>query len=116
MFYPMPYSSFAATADAVAAEGAAREAKTDVELLKHDISRVLLITEALWTFLKQQHGYTDNDLKNLIQQIDMRDGKADAQTAKEAPLQCPSCGRVNSAKRTYCIYCGTALSSNPFAR
>lgn len=116
MFYPMPYSSFGAAADAAAAEGAAREARTDVELLKHDINRLLLITEALWTFLKRQHGYSDDDLKSLIQEIDLRDGKPDAAAAKEQPLQCPSCGRANSAKRAYCIYCGTALAGNPFAR
>ena len=41
MFYSMPYNSFSSSADAVAAEGAAREARTDVELLKHDVNRVL---------------------------------------------------------------------------
>lgn len=116
MFYTSPYSSFAAVADATAAQGAAREARTDVELLKHDVNRVLMITEALWTFLKRQHGYTDDDLRNLVQEIDLRDGKADAQTGKEQPVQCPSCGRVNAAKRTFCIYCGKALQGNLFAR
>lgn len=116
MFYSMPYSSFANAADAVAAQGAAREARTDVELLKHDVNRVLMITEALWTFLKKQHGYTDDDLRNMVQEIDLRDGKADGQTGKEQPLQCPKCGRANAAKRTFCMYCGTALQGNLFAR
>lgn len=116
MFYSMPYSSFAAASDATAAQGAAREAKTDVELLKHDVNRVLMITEALWTFMKQQHGYTDDDLRNLVQHIDLRDGKPDGQTAKEQPLQCPKCGRPNAAKRAFCMYCGTALQGNLFAR
>lgn len=116
MFYSMQYNTFGAAADAAAAEGAAREARTDVELLKHDVNRVLLITEALWTFLKRQHGYSDDDLRNLIQEIDLRDGKSDGQTGKEQPLQCSGCGRVNSAKRAYCIYCGKALTGNPFAR
>ena len=116
MFYSMPYNTFGMAADVTAAEGAAREARTDVELLKHDVNRLLLITEALWTFLKRQHGYTDDDLRNLIQEIDLRDGKPDAQTAKEQPLQCPKCGRPNAAKRAFCMYCGTALQGNLFAR
>ena len=67
MFYPSMLSSnfissgYALTT-ATVAESAANEAKTNVEILRHDIDRLLLITEGLWTFMKQQHGYTDDAL------------------------------------------------------
>ncbi|MEJ5171431.1 MAG: glutamate synthase-related protein, partial [Fimbriimonadales bacterium] len=31
-----------------------------------EVERLLMICEALWTFLKEQHGYTDEDLKFLL--------------------------------------------------
>lgn len=110
-----PSASFALTS-ATQAENAAREAKTDVELFKHDIDRLLLITEALWTFIKQQNGYTDDALVKLIQDIDHRKSTASGVAIKDAPVACPACGRPNMAARNFCLYCGGALPANPFAR
>jgi hypothetical protein len=118
MFYPMMGHSFPpASPGAAAAAGAAREAREDTELMKHDVERLLMITEALWTFLKKEHGYTDESLTEAIQRIDMRDGKLDGRVAKDAPIPCPYCGKANAAKRGFCIYCGQSLlNTNPFAR
>jgi rRNA maturation endonuclease Nob1 len=99
-----------------AAESAGREARTGVELVKHDIDRLLLITEALWTLLKQEHGYADEVLTKMMAQIDQRDGQRDGHGAKEPPLACTACGRSNAAKRTFCMYCGEPLAAKPFAR
>jgi hypothetical protein len=108
-------TSFALTT-ATQAESAARQAKTDVELFKHDIDRLLLITEALWTLAKQQNGYTDDVLVKLIQDIDQRRSNASGVAIKDAPVACPACGRPNMAARNFCMYCGGALPANPFAR
>jgi len=103
-------------ATAAAAESAARAARTDVELVKHDINRLLLITEALWTILKAEHGYTDEVLTKKIAELDLQDGKLDGRGFKDQPQECPSCGRLNAAKRPFCIYCGKPIESKPFAR
>ena len=70
MFYPMIVGSGLsggyASATATAAASSAREASTSVELLSHDVDRLLMITEALWTLMKQEHGYTDAVLTKLI--------------------------------------------------
>lgn len=121
MFYPSMLgsnfiSSGYALTTATSAENAANEAKTNVEILRHDIDRLLLITEALWTFMKQQHGYTDDALVQLIQDIDSRKNTATGAVAKEPPVACPSCGRPNSVTRTFCVYCGKPLPTKPFAR
>jgi hypothetical protein len=120
MFYPTMIGSDLsggyAAATATTAENDVREVRTDVELFKHDIDRLLMLTEALWTLMKQEHGYTDEVLNGLIQQIDQRKLAVDGVAAKDPPLNCPSCGRPNLAKRTFCIYCGKPLSGNPFAR
>jgi hypothetical protein len=113
MFYPSMLHYPVTTSTA---EIAAREARTEVELAKHDIDRLLMITEALWTLLKQERGYKDDVLTTLIAQIDQRDGRLGGRGAKEPPLECPSCGRTNAAKRSFCIYCGKPLPTSPFAR
>ena len=101
---------------AASAENTAQQAKTTVEIFKHDIDRLLLITEAMWTLMKQQHGYNDDMLVQLIQQIEKQKTNANGVTIKDAPVVCPSCQRNNTATRSFCMYCGTALPSNPFAR
>ena len=122
MFYPsligtgMGTSTSYALTTATQAENAAREAKTEIEHSKHDIDRLLLITEALWGLIKQQNGYTDDVLVKLIQDIDHRKSTATGVAIKDPPIACPNCGRPNMAARNFCMYCGGSLPVNPFAR
>ena len=118
----MPSSGFGssinsglAQADASNARAEAREAKTETELLRHDVDRLLMITEALWTFLKKEHGYSDEELANAVKEIDLRDGLLDGRAEQARPSPCPSCGRINSARRSLCIYCGQPLPVTLFA-
>ena len=94
----------------------ARKAQSDVELLKCDVERLLMVTEALWTILKEQHGYDDNELIRRVAEIDVRDGRLDGRLAKEAPAQCPHCGRPLIRKRPFCMYCGKPVAADPFQR
>jgi hypothetical protein len=105
-----------ATVTAAQAENAAREAQTKIEIFKHDIDRLLLITEAMWTFMKQEHGYTDDKLVQMIQDIEHRRTLANGAISKDPPVACPSCGRNNTVSRPFCMYCGKPLKMNPFAR
>ena len=112
----MPSSGFGssinaglAQADATNARAEAREAKTETELLRHDVDRLLMITEALWTFLKKEHGYSDEELANAVKEIDLRDGRLDCRAEQPQASPCPNCGRINSARRSLCIYCGQPL-------
>ena len=123
MFYPGLSSGLGAynaaknaadTANSAAAD--ARQAQTSTELMRHDIDRLLMVTEALWLFIKTQHNYTDEDLGKVINEIDMRDGVLDGKSARSAPVTCPACGRANSGKRPLCIYCGKPVPMDPFAR
>lgn len=120
MFYAFPYQTSvvasSARIEAGEANTNARQAQSAVEEMRHDVARLLMITEALWTFLKKEHGYTDEDLVNAVTEIDLRDGIRDGQVAKQPPVPCPACGKPNSGKRANCIYCGKTLPLNPFAR
>jgi hypothetical protein len=94
----------------------AQDAATQVRFMKQDIERLLMITEALWMLLQRAHGYTEEELKNLINEIDLRDGCLDGRVARKATVECPSCHRVVTARQVKCIYCGQVLQPDPFAR
>jgi hypothetical protein len=122
MFYPSlsgglsGYNTSLSQVDASNARADAREAKTETELMRHDIERLLMITEALWSFLKKEHGYTDEALMKVVNEIDLRDGRLDGKVAAKPPAACPSCGKINSNKRQFCMYCGNALPADLFGR
>lgn len=94
----------------------ARSATTRTVSLEHEVERLLMITEALWLILKEEHGYDDDKLRQRVMEIDMRDGKLDGQVAATAPVQCPNCQRTLSKKRPRCIYCGAVAPPDLFAR
>lgn len=94
----------------------ATQARSQVEFIQMDVERLLMITEALWTMLRDEHGYTDEQLIQQIQEIDMRDGRLDGKVAKQSPSKCPQCGRTISARRPMCVFCGAASTEAPFKR
>ncbi len=94
----------------------ARAAASAVALIQHHVERLLMITEALWAMLKEQHGYTDEDLIERVRQIDLRDGKLDGKVASTGIKTCASCKRPVSGRHTVCLYCGGALGGDLFDR
>ena len=95
--------------------GAGSGVRTKLESLGNDVERLFMLTEALWTLVKECHGLTDADLENVMQEIDLRSGKLDGKRAKEERPICPSCSRRNSGRTPNCMYCGTPLPIKPFA-
>jgi len=84
----------------------ANRTETGIRLVQHDVERLFMIAEALWSLLKEQHGYTDDELAARVTQIDMRDGKLDGKVASNGVKTCPSCNRPLSKKHLSCMYCG----------
>ena len=99
-------------------EGAkARRVSQCVHKNSMDIERLLMITEALWTIVKEERGLDDDQLLRRIIEIDMRDEKYDGKVASRGGARtCPSCDRPVSKRRPVCLYCGKQLLPNPFAR
>jgi len=92
-------------------------AQQDIRFLQSNIERLLMITEALWGILKEQHGYSDEELVKRVSEIDMRDGALDGRVViGESPV-CPECNRSHIARnRTFCLYCGARIINDPFDR
>ncbi len=84
--------------------------------MKMDIEKLLMMSEALWIILKQQHGFSDEDLIQRIQEIDLRDGRLDGKVAKQGPSACPNCKRTLIGDRPICLYCNTPIAKDPFRR
>lgn len=54
------------------AKNEALRVRTELELLRTDVERLLMISEALWVLLKQEHGYSDEKLRDVVTQIDRK--------------------------------------------
>jgi hypothetical protein len=89
---------------------------TEAARLQMQVERLLMITEALWGILKEQHGFDDKELQKRIVEIDLRDGRMDGRVAATPPAPCPKCGRVVPKQSVRCMYCGEPLLMDPFAR
>ncbi len=99
------------------AASAARRAESKVEMLELDVERLLMITEALWTCLKEQLGYSENDLIRKVAEIDLRDGSLNGRVdTKTGPVACPHCQRMLQGSRPICLYCGKPVARDPFTR
>jgi len=92
--------------------------QAEIRMLRLDVERLLMITEALWALLKEQHGYTDDELIKRVNAIDLRDGVLDGQVATELSPVCPECHRQQPIKhRPTCLYCGSLIApEDPFHR
>ena len=92
----------------------------EVAQMKGEIERLDLITEAMWTFLKQK-GFTEEDLVKTITELDeARKQKKKALEDGEKPEQvqcCPYCHvplQNNGKIADRCIYCGHEIITSPF--
>lgn len=97
---------------------AATDVRTQNEFIQCDVEKLFMLTEALWTILKEKHGCTDAELVQRVQEIDLRDGKLDGKVAKVNP-DCPKCSRKLMGKRPVCLYCGAEVARvdlQPFSR
>jgi len=108
---PMPDLGADRTAASAQSKAAAVERKT--RLLEANLAKVLLICESLWELVKDQHGLTDEQLKQKITEVDMRDGTLDGKNQRKA-VECPSCGHMVSARHPACLYCGCIIDDSVF--
>lgn len=114
---PVGYGSDAgahqASQSAAQAEGAAGRSLSAVHSLETRLERLALITEALWTLLRERVGMTDDELLDRIRDVDLSDGVLDGKV-RRGIADCPGCHRVLSKRHDRCIYCGAEVMRPPF--
>jgi hypothetical protein len=83
----------------------------------HDrVDRLILVVDGMWSLLEDA-GYTDEQLREWIQQIDFADGTEDARRT-QLVAQCAACDAKVAPGLASCQFCGTALpedSHDPFS-
>ena len=106
-----------AAADVAAITAAAKkamDARSEVQVLRAAIDKLILVNRALWEIIAESQGLTEEYLLNKVNEIDLRDGVLDGKI--RIPVRkCASCGRMLQQGHEKCIYCGTKdESADPF--
>ena len=110
MFYDLYQTSRVDSANAAASQ--ARESANDaahlVLQLHRRLERLALGCQALWELLRERGGITEDDLRNKVLEIDLRDGLTDGKI-QQAITECPKCHARTNSKRETCVMCGAPL-------
>ena len=85
----------------------ATEAHRQMRFLADRLDKLLLVNMAMWELLKDRTELTEEDLMAKVQEVDLRDGRADGKVSKTVS-KCPQCGRTMSPRHKKCLYCGAS--------
>jgi hypothetical protein len=92
-------------ASSVAARSGA--SSNDVLDLNDRVDRLILVVDAMWSLLEDA-GYTDEQLVERIELIDLQDGTADGRRRPEAST-CANCDAKVPGALAACQFCGTPV-------
>ncbi|WP_010252650.1 hypothetical protein [Acetivibrio cellulolyticus] len=92
-----------------------KEASAEKQLSKNQYERLMLITEALWEILKEEHNYSDEKLIEKLKIVDLKDGREDGRVLLP-PSKCSSCNKTVEKGTDTCIYCGSPVKVDVFYR
>jgi len=86
-----------------------------IEDLERHLERLSLACQAMWELLQECSDLKEEDIEKKVLEIDGRDGSVDGKITVR-PIDCPSCGRKTSSKRSSCVMCGAPIKRQyPFA-
>lgn len=98
------------TRNAVEAEAAARRAEGALERLEDQIQRQALIIRSLLEACTRKDVFSEQEFRELVNEIDLSDGKADGKYKPQpGPRRCPKCGKINGRSAVSCMYCSEDL-------
>jgi hypothetical protein len=100
--------------EAMEAASDARHAVTLTDEVVHRVERLALMSQALWSLLRDRLGVTDEELMDVAKDLDLSDGYRDGRV-RHASRKCPSCHRMVGKHHLRCIYCGTLMPREPFS-
>ena len=118
MFWEIYQTSAIHSASSQASDAASRARQVErqskfvessLRSLESRVDRLALGCQAMWELLSENTGLTDTDIKDRMQEIDLRDGKVDGKMTNIVG-HCPSCDRPATRKRSTCLYCGAEVS------
>ena len=97
-----------ATTKAEQAKRSAESMQIELDDLKRKADGLTIACQAMWEIVRTMGGISDEVLLRKMEEIDLRDGRADGKISATLML-CSSCGRKSNSDRKSCLYCGTAM-------
>jgi hypothetical protein len=97
-------------ADAQISAAGARQGASQIQdamrRLEDRLEKLSLICRAVWTFVQERGGMTEEDLLKRVEELDLSDGQRDGKLAPASDT-CGGCGRRVSRRHPRCLFCGT---------
>lgn len=81
---------------------------SDFQKLENRVETLSLTCQALWELLRESNHFTEEQVMQKMQEIDLRDGVVDGKIGQQVVV-CPKCKRNSNSKRKVCLYCGGDL-------
>ena len=107
MFWHLYAANDSSRASAAADRAATKATTANLRLqqLERRVEALALACQSLWEIASAELNVTEQQLLEKMQEVDLRDGKADGRMSAHAH-QCSECGRNSNSQRTTCLYCG----------
>ena len=83
--------------------------------LEIELSRLKVITEAMWELIREDGGHTETQLLRRMHQIEASDGAADDRKQLPKMTNCTSCGHTVTTRNSSCLYCGQEVGRDEIA-
>ncbi|MDH4306691.1 MAG: hypothetical protein OEX04_04360 [Acidimicrobiia bacterium] len=99
----------AATMARAAAGASAGAVAGEFHDVNERVDRLILVVDAMWSLLKES-GWTDEQLKARILEIDSEDGVVDGRLTPQRH-RCTKCDSMVEPGRSTCTYCGADLAA-----
>jgi hypothetical protein len=74
------------------------------------VDRLILVVDAMWSLLEER-GFSDQQLRDRIRQIDGEDGESDGRRTRR-PVPCRGCDAMVPVGLPSCQFCGTAVAAD----
>lgn len=87
--------------------------ESTIRAAEQQIDRLTLAVIAMAEIMRDRLGVAEKEIETKIQEIDLRDNKADRKFRPRAK-RCKACGRISAAVHADCIYCGATLAGKQF--
>jgi hypothetical protein len=84
------------------------DATSRLEKLEVKYAKLSMITESLWTLLRDQLKLDQTALKTAMHGV-----IKNHELLENQKITCPKCKKANAAKKKACVYCGCIFTEDP---
>jgi len=79
------------------------EVITEFRQLYDKVEKLTMLCESFWIALKENTNYTDEDLKEIVSEVELKHEQ------ENQPKKCPVCNQPLQRNKNVCIYCGAKI-------